>query len=62
MPILQERRDIVKLVYIKEILHSNKKDTDFYIIRIALQENGVIVAKSHPILWLTREQFDKYNI
>ncbi len=51
----------MKLVYIKEILHSNKKNLDYYVVRIALSENGVIIAKSSPILWLTKEQFDKYQ-
>lgn len=51
----------MKLVYIKEILHSNKKNQDYYVVRIALSENGVIIAKSSPVLWLTKEQFDKYQ-
>lgn len=51
----------MKLVYIKEILHSKKNNLDYYIVRIALSENGVIIAKSNPILWLTKEQFDKYQ-
>lgn len=51
----------MKLVYIKEILHSNKKNQDYYVLKLALEENGVIIAKSQPVIWLTKEQFDKYR-
>lgn len=55
----------MKLVYIKDSFEGVSKKTQikqtYYVIRAALIENDVIVAKSQPILWLTKEQFDKYN-
>lgn len=52
----------MKVVYIKEILHSDKKNKDYYVIRYALYENDVLIAKSEPIFWLTKEQFENFKI
>lgn len=49
----------MKVSYVYEILHSNKKNTDFYVVRLALFENGEVVRKSEPLIWLTKEQYDK---
>ena len=51
----------MKINYTFEILHSNKKNEDFYIVRLALTENGEILRKSQPILWITKEQYEKLS-
>lgn len=51
----------VKITYTFEILHSNKKNEDFYVVRLALTENGLILRKSQPILWITKEQYEKLS-
>lgn len=51
----------MKLNYTFEILHSNKKNEDFYVVRLALVENGEILRKSQPILWITKEQYEKLS-
>ena len=55
----------MKLVYVTESFRGKSKKTgeeqDYFVIKIGLSDNGVIVAKSQPIIWLTKEQFDKYN-
>lgn len=49
----------LKIVFIKEILHSNKKDKDFYVVRYALiDEKKNVVSKSEPLLWVTKEVYD----
>lgn len=53
----------MKIVFVKETLHSNKKNTDYYCVRYALLDaNKNIVAKSSPLIWLTKEQYDSLNI
>lgn len=49
----------MKITYVYEILHSNKKNQDFYVVRLAVKENDDIIRKSEPLIWLTKEQFDK---
>lgn len=51
----------MKINYTYEILHSSKKNEDFYVVRLALVENGEILRKSQPILWITKEQFEKLS-
>lgn len=51
----------MKINYTFEILHSNKKNEDFYVVRLALVENGEILRKSQPILWITKEQYEKLS-
>lgn len=52
----------MKYVYIKESFEGVSKKTQikqtYYVIKLALCDNDVIIAKSQPILWLTKEQFD----
>lgn len=53
----------MKIVFIKETFHSTKKDKDYYIVRYALvNDKKEIVAKSDPILWLTKEVYEALNI
>lgn len=49
----------MKIDFIYEVLHSNKKNTDYFVCRLALFEDGKVVKKSNPILWLTKEQYDR---
>ena len=49
------------LNYTYEVLHSTKKGEDFYVVRLALIEDGVILRKSQPILWITKEQYEKLS-
>lgn len=52
----------MKIIFIKEILHSSKKDKDFFIVRYALiDEKKNILAKSEPILWVSQEVYDKLD-
>lgn len=51
----------MKISYTYEILHSNKKNEDFFVVRLALVENGEILKKSIPLLWITREQYEKLS-
>lgn len=46
------------LNYTFEVLHSSKKNEDFYVVRLALIEKGEILRKSQPILWITKEQYE----
>lgn len=51
----------MKINYTFEILHSSKRNEDFYVVRLALTENGEILRKSQPILWITKEQYEKLS-
>lgn len=51
----------MKIGYTFEILHSNKKNQDFYVVRLAVIEDGKILSKSSPILWITKEQYEKLS-
>lgn len=53
----------MKIHFIKEIIHSKKKDKDFYVVRYALvDKNDNVVAKSDPLIWITKEIYDNLNI
>lgn len=49
----------MKVSFIYEILHSKKKDKDFYVVRLAVSEGKEILSKSQPLIWLTKEQYDE---
>lgn len=51
----------MKINYTFEILHSNKKNIDYYVVRLALTEKGEILKKSQPLLWITKEQYEKLS-
>lgn len=51
----------MQINYTFEILHSTKKNEDFYVVRLALVEKGEILRKSQPILWITKEQYEKLS-
>lgn len=51
----------MQLNYTFEILHSTKKNEDFYVVRLALIEKGEILRKSQPLLWITKEQYEKLS-
>lgn len=51
----------MQLNYTFEVLHSSKKNEDFYVVRLALIEKGEILRKSQPILWITKEQYEKLS-
>lgn len=48
----------MKVTFIYEILHSSKKNEDFYVVRLALVDKGETIRKSQPLIWLTKEQYD----
>lgn len=53
----------MKIVFIKETFHSDKKQRDYYVVRYALvNDKKEIVAKSDPLLWLTKEAYESLNI
>lgn len=48
----------MKVIFTYEILHSSKKNQDFYVVRLALVDNkGEALRKSQPLIWLTKEQY-----
>lgn len=51
----------VDLVYdtFTGISKKTNQKTDFYVVRLALLENDNIIRKSDPLIWLTKEQYDK---
>lgn len=51
----------MSIVFVPEKFHSEKQNKDFFVIRVALQKDGVILKKSGPILWLTEEQYEDYT-
>lgn len=54
----------MKIHFIKEIIHSTKKDKDYYVIRYALVDSkGNIVAKSDPLIWIKdKDVYESLNI
>lgn len=53
----------MKIVFIKETFHSDKKQRDYYVVRYALvNDKKEVVAKSDPLLWLTKEVYESLNI
>lgn len=51
----------MKVSFVYEVIHSNKKNQDFYVVRLAVLENGEVVRKSEPLIWLTKEQYEKLS-
>ena len=51
----------MQLNYTFEVIHSTKRNEDFYVVRLALIEKGEILRKSQPILWITKEQYEKLS-
>lgn len=51
----------MQINYTFEVLHSSKRNEDFYVVRLALIEKGEILRKSQPILWITKEQYEKLS-
>lgn len=53
----------MKIVFVKDIIHSTKRDKDYFVVRYALvNEKKEIVAKSSPLLWLSKEMYESLNI
>lgn len=50
----------MSIKFFPDIIHSNKKNEDFYVIRVGLFDGETLVKKSEPILWLTKEMYDKF--
>lgn len=52
----------MKIVFIKETFHSDKQQKDFYVVRYALiDKDKKMVAKSQPLLWLTKEIYESLD-
>lgn len=50
----------MSFVYHYYMVHSKKKDTDYYYVSLDLvDDNGVLLSKGSPILWITKEQYEK---
>lgn len=49
----------MKLQFVPEILHSNKKNEDFYCVKLAVVDDKHILQKSPVIMWITKEQYEK---
>ena len=48
----------MKLVYHYYMVHSEKKDSDFYYVALDLVDsNGVVLSKGSPILWISEDQY-----
>lgn len=53
----------MKIIFIKETFHSDKKQRDYYVVRYALiDDKKNILVKSDPLLWLTKEIYESLNI
>lgn len=53
----------MKIVFIKESFHSDKKNKDYYVVRYALiDDKKNIIVKSDPLLWLSKEVYDTLNM
>lgn len=53
----------MKIVFIKETFHSDKKQKDYFVVRYALVDKDKnIIVKSDPLLWLTKEVYESLNI
>lgn len=53
----------MKIIFIKETFHSDKKQKDYYVVRYALiDDKKNIIVKSDPLLWLTKEVYDTLNM
>lgn len=54
----------VKITYVKEVIHSSKRNEDFYAIRLVLMDDkGNVIAKEKNVsLWLTKEQYESLKI
>lgn len=53
----------MKIIFIKETFHSDKKQKDYYVVRYALVDDKKnIIVKSDPLLWLTKEVYESLNI
>lgn len=55
----------MSIVFVTEKFEGKSRKTGemktFYVIKLGLQKDGVILTKSQPVLWLTQEQYDEYN-
>lgn len=49
----------LKLQFVPEKLHSNKKGQDFYCVKLAVIKDDKVLQKSNVIMWLSKEQFDE---
>ena len=36
------------------------EEKDFYVVRLGLYKDGILVKKSEPLLWLSEEQYKDY--
>lgn len=53
----------MKIIFIKETFHSEKKQKDYYVVRYALiDDKKNIIVKSDPLLWLTKQVYDSLNM
>lgn len=51
----------MSIVFVPEKFHSEKKNQDFYVVKIAYAKDGIVLRKSQPILWLTAEQYEDFT-
>lgn len=52
----------MKFNFITEKLHSNKKNQDFYAVKLALTDkDNKVLQKSQVIMWLSKEQYESLN-
>lgn len=50
----------MKYVYVPVMIHSTKKDKDFFFIRVELRdESDKVISQSEPILWIEEDTYKK---
>lgn len=50
----------MKFVYHYYMVHSKKKNQDYYYVSLDLvDDNGALLSKGSPILWITEDQYNK---
>lgn len=49
----------MKLQFVPEKLHSNKKNEDYYCVKLAVVNDKQILQKSNVLMWITKEQYEQ---
>lgn len=46
--------------FVAEVVHSNKNNCDYYLLRACLYDGNTLIKKGVPIVWLSKEQYEAY--
>lgn len=49
----------MKIIFLPEKLHSNKKNEDYYCVKLGVcDDKNNILQKSNVLMWITKEQYE----